>query len=199
MARARPGGKWGVRVPGPGDALQWACATMPVRPLVVVRAEPGGAGRAPVVAAARVAPARAIPIEAHVPSHAWSPRALREGEGVRAVQDGWILPVLGTRDARLDGGDGGRSQWRLRGLTDGAREGGGLVRRMQAARLRGTWTGSAGAWERLRREAAGAGEIADARGRWAVRSIREVRRVPGRGRLLEARVQWEGLGPDGGP
>ena len=54
-------------------------------------------------------------------------------------------------------------------------------------------------WERLRREAAAAGETADGRGRWAVRAIREVRRVPGRGRLLEARVQWEGLGPDGGP
>ena len=32
-----------------------------------------------------------------------------------------------------------------------------------------------------------------------MRSIREVRRVPGRGRLLEARVQWEGAGPDGEP
>ena len=32
-----------------------------------------------------------------------------------------------------------------------------------------------------------------------MREISEVRRVPGRGRLLEARVQWEGAGPDGTP
>ena len=32
-----------------------------------------------------------------------------------------------------------------------------------------------------------------------MRSIREVRRVQGRGRLLEARVQWEGAGTDGEP
>ena len=44
------------------------------------------------------------------------------------------------------------------------------------------------------------GSVADGSGRWAVRDVVEVRRPAGkRGRTLEARVRWEGRGPDGEP
>ena len=197
MGRARPGGEWGVRVPGPGDALEWARATSPVRPVVVVRATPGAVGAAPVVPATRVAVLHAFPMPTAGASRSQTTRA-PSGRVGGSPRDGWVLPVLGTRDARSDEGELGLGRWRHRGLTDGSRAGGGLVRRMLAARVRGTWTGTGAAWERLRRLAATAGETADGRGRWAVRGIAEVRRVLGRGRLLEARVQWRGAGPDGG-
>ena len=71
-----------------------------------------------------------------------------------------------------------------------------MVRRMQEAVRRGTWSGTAREWERLREQAVGAGVTEDGRGRWAVREIVAVRRCPGRGRLLDARpaarVRWEG-------
>ena len=119
---------------------------------------------------------------------------LEEGEGR------WVLPWRGERETVMSCGPVGAREWRRLGLTEGAAGGGGLLRRMMAARRHGVWRGSAAGLERLRRQAMARGSREDGSGRWAVRELAEVRRPAGkRGRALEARVRWEGRGPDGEP
>ena len=129
-------------------------------------------------------------------------RGAGEGEEARTEEDEgrWVLPWRGERETVTSCGPVRVREWRRVGLAEGAAGGDGLLRRMLAARRHGTWRGSAAGLERLRRQAMARGHREDGSGRWAVRELAEVRRPVGaRGRTLEARVRWEGRGPDGEP